>query len=1073
MSDYPGPEYFVDLMNRLLMPKTEVIREATAEMNKLLKSPRSVAALFEVIQKHDDVHIQRLAAVLLRMKIIGHWGRLDESARTHFKDTLITLLKSDGIPQEFRTALADICAVLARVEVPNGEWQEVLDFMFQCTQVESADHRQMGIYLFREMMETIGNLVELQFDSLHELVAKALVDDSMDVRIAAMSAVSPFVDFISDEERMQKFQQLVMPLVDNIRYCLENGQEQHTYDAFEVFHLVVEDNALHLLEPILNDWIAFCFDVAAQETLELESRKQALFFLEQLLRSYPKTFITENILEPCIDLVFKLLCEDDDDEQDSDTSHTAGTAVLDSVCLCLPTKYVYPPLIERTVKFCHSNVAAERKAGITALGILSEGCGEAATKDLDSILDAVLAGIRDSEYSVQISASFSLAELSKHLQPEICAYHERVIPLLFDLLEKDVPEMLALKTLHAYQQFSEHLTPDEVEPYIERALSIFFKRIEGGSLMMHNLILPSISATCLAGKECFEPYVDPVMKMLGDHLFNEDPEMELLRSRALECAGVIAISQGRQTYEPFVEATMNVAAALTGSDDPQVREYVFSFFGHIAQILVEDFVPYLKPCMEEFHKRAMSKEGIVLDSDKEILKGIEREQSDVDISDYSIQVMQSYTDEKVCVLRAMGTLARSTGPAFEPYIDGSLELFEALAENPVLKIENAIRCACMRGCADVIEGVTDVFQRPVTGDWQQGVVQELHPRVTQLLDWFMAFVEKTIRTDEEYQAVLAAMESLAQVVKYVGPAVLHKYSSIFGAELAVLRKEAVALTLRAESFADDDDDDLEFNLYNACSVNLVELFQVGGPMLASYFPGFVDGFMPYFRESLADDYGLVALGTVAEIAFEVGHDAAAPFVPTLIEQAIVGLHHHEPTYRRNACFCIRIMFDICPDETKSLPDWQSAIIPPLQSLFNDEEITVTVENALAAVCSLSRAAPDVLQLEDVVGLVLQCLPLKEDHECAFSIFLWMNSVLSGSLEQVKPNVPHFISLMFSQVCAHEFVIYEKLQDVIFDNLRILKEAGYQQEIFSVAQEGLGDLEEDEQDRMRGVLLRLK
>merc|ERR1712137_47273 len=152
-----------------------------------------------------------------------------------------------------------------------------------------------------------------------------------------------------------------------------------------------------------------------------------------------------------------------------------------------------------------------------------------------------------------------------------------------------------------------------------------------------------------------------------------------------------------------------------------------------------------------------------------------------------------------------------------------------------------------------------------------------------------AFVEKTIRTDEEYQAVLAAMESLAQVVKYVGPAVLHNYSSIFGAELAVLRKEAVALTLRAESFADDDDDDLEFNLYNACSVNLVELFQVGGPLLASYFPGFVEGFMPYFRESLADDYGLVALGTVAEIAFEVGHDAAAPFVPTLIEQAIAGL----------------------------------------------------------------------------------------------------------------------------------------------------------------------------------------
>eukprot|EP01094_Clydonella_sp_ATCC50884_P021161 TRINITY_DN4587_c0_g1_i1.p1 TRINITY_DN4587_c0_g1~~TRINITY_DN4587_c0_g1_i1.p1 ORF type:complete len:1096 (-),score=349.00 TRINITY_DN4587_c0_g1_i1:1021-4242(-) len=1073
MSDYPGAEHIAQVMNRMLEPNTEVIREATAEMNKLLKSPRCVAAMLDVIRHAGDPDIQRMGAVLLRMKIVGHWGRLDEGARSEYKNLMVEMLSSSDIRMDLRSALADVTAVIARIEVPEGKWDEVLDFMFQCTQVESADHRQMGIYLFKEMMETVGNLVELRFDALQDLVAKALVDSEMEVRFAAMPALAAFVDHLNTEERAKKFQDMMMPLVENIKFCLENGHEEHSYEGFEVFHLIAEDNMLHVIEPIFRDWVEFCLMVGRTESLELESRKQALFFIELILRSYPKTYIEEKLLEPTVDVIFVLLCEDEEIVNDEDSAHTAGTALLDSVCLCLPMKYVYHVVIERTEQMTKSSEAIHRKAGVTALGIMSEGCGEYITQDLKPVLDTVLAGINDSELMVRDASCFALAELSKHLQPEIAMYHEQVLPLVLGMLKTEIPEMLAFKLLHAYQQYTEHLVPEEIETYVEEALSIFFELLKGGSLMMHKLVLPSISATCLSAKHLFEKYVGPVMSLLEPHLFNRDEEMQLLRARALELAGVIAISQGRKTFDPYVQPTMDVGAELTHSDDPEVREYVVSFFGHVAQILCEEFTPYLKPCMEEFEKRLLSKEGIYMHEDKEMLQGIERDQDDVDFADYSIQILETYVEEKVAILRALGSLCRSCMPAFEEYLPKTLDLYKSLASNPLLRIEVTIRAACLRGCADVLDGVHAGFQQPTYPSWKQGEVQELHPHLQVILEWLIPQIKTTIEEDEEYEAVLAAMEVLAQVCKTIGATVLHAYPSILEASLRVLKKEAVALKLRAESFADDDDDDLEFNLYNACATNLVELFQVGGPMLADAYPAFVEAFQMYFRESLAQDYGLVALGTLAEISFEVGPEACAPFAHNLLEHALRGLDHPEPTYRRNAAFAVRNLFALCPEKMQEVPNWQEEVIPRLNKLFGEDEKEVVLDNALGAICSVSMRFPDAVPLQDMVTLVLQTLPINEDHECAQSIFEWVNFMLNNYLKEIEGQIPLFVQLMFSEVCTPEFEIFSGLQDVIFENMELLARAGFGDQIKGIAMAGIEELEEDERARMQAVLVRLK
>ena len=63
----------------------------------------------------------------------------------------------------------------------------------------------MGLYLFKEMMENVENLVSMEFDALHKVVYNGLIDAVPDVRVAAMGAVAPFVDFLNSEEQNTKF----------------------------------------------------------------------------------------------------------------------------------------------------------------------------------------------------------------------------------------------------------------------------------------------------------------------------------------------------------------------------------------------------------------------------------------------------------------------------------------------------------------------------------------------------------------------------------------------------------------------------------------------------------------------------------------------------------------------------------------------------------------------------------------------------------------------------------------------------------------------------------------------------
>ncbi|KAL6043717.1 Importin 4 [Balamuthia mandrillaris] len=83
------------LLEKLLYPDTEVIRQAGSELNKRLAEPAAVPVFLHILLHHPRPELRQLSAVLLRMKIIGLWNKLSQELHKSLKASLLEALAKE------------------------------------------------------------------------------------------------------------------------------------------------------------------------------------------------------------------------------------------------------------------------------------------------------------------------------------------------------------------------------------------------------------------------------------------------------------------------------------------------------------------------------------------------------------------------------------------------------------------------------------------------------------------------------------------------------------------------------------------------------------------------------------------------------------------------------------------------------------------------------------------------------------------------------------------------------------------------------------------------------------------
>jgi hypothetical protein len=142
---------------------------------------------------------------------------------------------------------------------------------------------------------------------------------------------------------------------------------------------------------------------------------------------------------------------------------------------------------------------------------------------------------------------------------------------------------------------------DTIDSYMVLLMNTFVNLLKTAPNKVKAVVIGAIGSAAHASKEKFLPYFETIIKELVPFLILEgEGEEEELRGIAMDACGTFAESVPKEAFLPYYEDLMKNAYQSVGSKSARLRECSFLFFGVMASMFPDKFVPYLPNIVPAF-----------------------------------------------------------------------------------------------------------------------------------------------------------------------------------------------------------------------------------------------------------------------------------------------------------------------------------------------------------------------------------------------------------------------------------------------------------------------------------------
>lgn len=190
--------------------------------------------------------------------------------------------------------------------------------------------------------------------------------------------------------------------------------------------------------------------------------------------------------------------------------------------------------------------------------------------------------------------------------------------------------------------------------------------------------ITSIATVADAAEERFAKYYSTVMPLLINVLgANLGPEFRMMKGKAMECATLISLAVGRETFLPdankLAELLAVIQSQVTENDDPQIS-YLISAWARIASVMGEQFAPYLPSVMPPLLNAAQIKPDMQIANDDEIDKDANPDLEWMRLADQNVGIQTSALEDKCTAIETLVIYATELKEHFGPFAVQSLEI---------------------------------------------------------------------------------------------------------------------------------------------------------------------------------------------------------------------------------------------------------------------------------------------------------------------------------------------------------------------------------------------------------------
>ncbi|XP_005096783.1 importin-4 [Aplysia californica] len=1013
------------ILARLLEPDNDVIQKATLELKEAFKDPATLQNLCHILGTSTQPQIRQYAAVLIRRKIhkSKQWAALDNTIKDSIRGNILQLLVQED-NKSARSAIAQIVGVIARHDTPTNQWPALFDFLVSYIKDEDPAKRETGMFVLSTVTSIASEQMKPHMVSLLNLLALAL-NDTVNIEVAYLSikCMTDLVFYIGDDEMTHI--QNVVPRVLEVVQSLAAVDEEKACVALEFFDELLESEVA-IIVPHLKTLVQYCLQIASSKDLTDPLRVKAMSFVSSLIRLKKKTVLKHHLVDPILQTLFPIICDDeeeeDDDEEEVESHRPSQFAVqvIDTMALHLPAeKFIkkVTPMVDTCLK---SSEASHRRAAYLVLAVIVEGCADyVMNKLLSQMLQTVCQGLNDPASMVRNSALFAVGQFSEHLQPCISNYASELLPLLFQYLNKSMEEVEknpkgVVKSHYALEMFCENLGVG-ILPYLPSLMEYLLSVLRNSPLYKpKELAISAIGAAANAAGVEMRPYFKDILDLFKAYLTtsSEEEEVKKLQVAAIDTLSVLARSIGEETFRPLSrECTELGLNLLETSTDPDLRRCVYGLFAAISIILKTEMAEYLERITKFMVSAMKSTEGVKAhfkdESDTVTIFNEDEFNDDENLDaddedDYKLEgisVENAYLDEKEDACCALGELALNTGVAFLPYMQTAYTESMEMVEYPAVGIKKGAFQALCQFCLCVHEAQKQ-SQSNEAAEVLNTMIQGIVPKYLE-----------AIKTELDRTVVMTAVDSIQEMLDKIGQPVL----AITGATDAILTamKEIFTHKVACQDQEEDAEEDMEAEydsmlIESAGDVLPVIARLMGGENFLPFFTSFVTDLLKRLKETSSTSEKSFAVGTLAEVIEACGSPVGSAFTNTLYPVFTRMTKDEDEEVRSNAVFALGVL---AVNGGDGMISHYTDILKTLFALMNAEPNPRVLDNVCAAVCRMMWHSPSHVPVPQVLPVVMQLLPLKEDFEEYVTVFTCLMKFYGDNVPEIVPFIPKILSVV--------------------------------------------------------------
>jgi hypothetical protein len=306
--------------------------------------------------------VRQVSCIYLR-KIIGNlWLHLAKDNQQRTKELLLERFLAEPVPL-LKKNIADVIGALAKILIPNKEWNELFQMFFTYSHSERLADKELAMILLSVIIEYFSaDEIKNYYDALNAIIEGHLRSGIVSLQTLAIDTVNKIAQTPKAIKILRKYKNLI-PLVLG---ALQLDQEDMIQKVFETFNEFVEIKKV--LAPHLPILIEAALKISLNRDLSINLREITMLFLEQIAENYSKYLVKKagpGLLERIVEAAFTIASEAEEDYDDGqETPHQLALYLVFSYSSCISYQLMYPLVMKQVQRFGLSSSPLERKAAV-------------------------------------------------------------------------------------------------------------------------------------------------------------------------------------------------------------------------------------------------------------------------------------------------------------------------------------------------------------------------------------------------------------------------------------------------------------------------------------------------------------------------------------------------------------------------------------------------------------------------------------------------------------------------------------------------------------------------------------